>query len=99
MYEMVINCLAAIGAIAWITWLVKRLKAASSQSQAVPQSAVDIAQPAQVPAPANDDVAVIAAAVYAMIGSGRIVHIENTSSGQHWTAEGRWLHQNSHRTR
>jgi hypothetical protein len=48
--------------------------------------------------PANDDIAAIAAAVYAVMGpSYRIVRIESGSRGQTWAAEGRWMHQTSHR--
>lgn len=49
--------------------------------------------------PANDDdVAAITAAVYAVMEAPhRIVHIENGSQAQTWAAEGRWMHQTSHR--
>ena len=41
------------------------------------------------PAAAPDDIAVIAAAVYAMLGAQRIVHIEDVHRGQVWTASAR----------
>jgi ABC-type phosphate transport system permease subunit len=38
---------------------------------------------------AHEDIAVIAAAVYAMLGVQRIVHIEDVHRGQVWTASAR----------
>ncbi len=38
---------------------------------------------------ACDDIAVIAAAVYALLGTQRIVHIEDVHRGQVWTASAR----------
>ena len=53
---------------------------------------------AAVAAP-ESDIAIIAAAVYAMLGSHRIVHLEAESQGQAWIVEGRWMQQTSHTTR
>jgi hypothetical protein len=48
--------------------------------------------------PANDDIAAISAAIHVMMGTPhRIVHIENTNRAQAWVADGRWMHQTSHR--
>lgn len=48
--------------------------------------------------PANDDLAAITAAIYAVVSTPhRIVHIENGGKAQTWAAEGRWMHQTSHR--
>jgi len=44
-----------------------------------------------------EDIPVIAAAVHAMLGAHRIVRLEPTRPGQTWAAEGRWMHQTSHR--
>ena len=44
-----------------------------------------------------EHVAAIAAAVYAVLGSHRIVHISDAARGLAWTAEGRLMHQTSHR--
>ena len=44
----------------------------------------------------RDDIAVIAAAVYAMAGTQRVVHIEDVSRGRTWTASGRAAHYASH---
>jgi hypothetical protein len=65
--------------------------------------AVQPAQPAPAPAraasaapdQAQNDVAAIAAAVYAALGVHRIVRIE-PGSRTSWAAQGRWLHQTSH---
>jgi hypothetical protein len=43
-----------------------------------------------------DHVAAISAAVYVMIGSHRIVHIEDTRRGGEWVVEGRLAHHGSH---
>jgi hypothetical protein len=51
---------------------------------------------APVGTPAHDDIVVIAAAVYAMTGAQRIVHIEDLSRGRTWTASGRAAHYASH---
>jgi Na+-transporting methylmalonyl-CoA/oxaloacetate decarboxylase gamma subunit len=64
-------------------------------------------QPASAPAPtavppapafdiAADHLVVIAAAAYAMIGSHRIVHIDETRRRTGWLAEGRQAHHASH---
>ncbi|MFO1430491.1 MAG: hypothetical protein U1F76_10185 [Candidatus Competibacteraceae bacterium] len=48
-------------------------------------------------ATAGHDIVVIAAAVSAMVGTHRIVHIEDVSRGRIWTASGRAAHYASHR--
>ena len=48
---------------------------------------------------AEDDIVVIAAAVYAQLGAHRIVRIEEESQAQTWAVEGRWMQQTSHTTR
>lgn len=62
--------------------------------------------PATTPAPAaavaaSDEghIAAIAAAVYAVLGAVRIVHIEDAGRGAVWTAEGRIAHHASHDVR
>ncbi|MGF1613700.1 MAG: hypothetical protein ACFCVA_07220 [Gammaproteobacteria bacterium] len=42
------------------------------------------------------DIPAIAAAVYAVLGAHRIVHIETAGHGVGWTAEGRLAHHTSH---
>lgn len=51
------------------------------------------------PEPAVSDIPAIAAAVYSMIGSHRIVHIESSQARDSWINEGRILHQTSHAVR
>ena len=60
-------------------------------------------QPVDAPTPveprvdlAGDHVAAIAAAIYAVLGAHRIVHIEDRGRGFAWTAEGRAAHHASH---
>jgi len=57
-------------------------------------------QPAAVPpgplAVDANHIAVIAAAVHAMTGAHRIVHIEATPHHSGWAAEGRQAHHSSH---
>jgi hypothetical protein len=48
-----------------------------------------LSEPAVQSPTARDDIAVIAAAVYAMLGAQRIVHIEDVHRGQVWTASAR----------
>jgi hypothetical protein len=50
---------------------------------------------AAAPDPAQHDIAVIAAALYAMVGAHRIVHIQDRR-GAGWAAEGRFAHHASH---
>jgi hypothetical protein len=52
--------------------------------------------PAAASAPPSEHVAAIAAAVYAVLGVHRIVHIEERDRGRVWTAEGRMAHHASH---
>jgi hypothetical protein len=95
MNDTVINGLAVIGAIACVIWLIKGIKALSANTQSS-DVATTPTQAGVAINPANDDIAVIASAVYAMLGSHRIVHIEDASKGHLWAAEGRWMHQTSH---
>ena len=45
---------------------------------------------------AEEDIAAIAAAVHAVLGMHRIVHIEERARGQAWTVAGRSAHHGSH---
>lgn len=70
----------------------RRQRAAAEAAAPAPRAA-----PAPVVDPAADDIAAIAAAVYAMMGAHRIVRIqEGADVGRAWTAEGRLVHQTSH---
>lgn len=48
------------------------------------------------PAPVDEDLAVIAAAVHATLGAHRIVHIEEREGRRAWSASGRSAHHGSH---
>ena len=67
--------------------MLERKPAEPAQPIAVPQA------PFAVEA---DHIAVIAAAVHAMIGANRIVHIEAAPHHSGWAAEGRLAHHVSH---
>ena len=53
--------------------------------------------PLEAPGPGAplEDIAAIAAAVTAMLGAHRIIHLEAVGPG-HWAFEGRWAQQTSH---
>ena len=85
----------------FLSW-VERSEIARQEAEAAAQRS----RKAPAPAPAlmsHPDaipaahVAAIAAAVGAMGGGHSIVHIEVAGAGNAWTAEGRWMHQTSHR--
>jgi len=104
--ELVFNGLALIGAGTCTYWLFRGLAAFLRMIQPPLEgdeaAAAPLAVAATAAAPADeiaaDHIAVIAAAVYSMLDSHRIVHIEDSHSGIVWSAEGRWQHQTSHRT-
>ncbi len=77
--------------------MIKGIVGVLSMGKAKPAPAAAVAAPKPVADPAENDIAVIAAAVYAMLGAHRIVHIEAARSGPGWTAEGRLVHHASHR--
>jgi hypothetical protein len=66
-------------------------KAAAASSPAAAPAAL-VAEADGVP---PEHVAAIGAAIFAMIGAHRIVHLDD-HPGASWSAEGRWLHQTSH---
>jgi hypothetical protein len=43
-----------------------------------------------------EDISVIAAAIAAMMGAHRIVHLQAAGPSQNWVSEGRWMNQTSH---
>jgi hypothetical protein len=43
-----------------------------------------------------EDIVIIAAAVFAMLGAHRIVHLQAVAPDQNWVAAGRWRLQTSH---
>ncbi|MBL8489751.1 MAG: hypothetical protein JNM82_03115 [Rhodocyclaceae bacterium] len=60
------------------------------------QPAAPAPAPQSQAGPPAEHVAAIAAAVYAMLGSHRIVHIEETRRRAGWLAEGRLAQHSSH---
>ena len=77
-----------------IKLIVLAVSAVKPQSQPMVPTSV----PAAASAPPSEHVAAIAAAVYAVLGVHRIVHIEERDRGRGrvWTAEGRMAHHASH---
>jgi hypothetical protein len=74
--------------------IVVVLNALERQPAAVPK--VELVSRTSVDEVQADHVAAIAAAVFAMIGSHRIVRIERTRRGVEWSAEGRLAQHASH---
>jgi len=98
------NWLAIIGVVSLIYWgwricaaLLSRGRSQESAPTAPAPAAasVDVAAP-PVTAPPESDIAVIAAAVYAVLGAHRIVHLEPEGQEHGWAVEGRWMQQTSH---
>lgn len=97
------NWLAIVGIISLMYWgwrIVATVQLRIRKSRpADPASPAPVLETSFVPASGGfpEDIVVIAAAVHAMMGAHRIVHLESTRTGQTWAAEGRWMHQTSHR--
>jgi threonine/homoserine/homoserine lactone efflux protein len=97
------NWLAIIGIISVMYWgwrivaSVQRRFRSSRPAEAA--SPAPLVETSFIPASNGfpEDIVVIAAAVHAMMGAHRIVRLESTRTGQTWAAEGRWMHQTSHR--
>jgi hypothetical protein len=71
---------------------------AGAQRKAAPPTSVAISVAPAVDEPAAP-VAAIAAAVYAVVGAHRLVHIGEVPRGAGWTATGRLAHHGSHMPR
>ncbi len=102
----IVNGLAVIGSVSCVYWLYRGgaalLRAARDTPTGGPRTtsaAPSVPVPAAAQAPQDNDIAVIAAAVYAVLGAHRILHIEDAHAGTVWTAEGRWAQQTSHSLR
>ena len=101
------NWLAILGVVSLMYWGWRIVAALMARTKAVPGTAAVVAPPVAVAglsvaiaeASLNDDIAVIAAAVYAMAGAHRIVHLESVRQSGVWAIEGRWMQQTSHHTR
>jgi hypothetical protein len=101
------NWLAIVGVISLMYW-AWRIVAAFQHRGGGDRKPVDApvasapvvvpAQPGQL-TPPDEDIAVIAAAVYAMLGTHRVVRLEAVLSGRAWEIEGRWAQQTSHTPR
>jgi hypothetical protein len=104
------NWLAIIGVISLIYWgwritaaLLRRRKedpgAAGALATSIPEAAHGGTLAATPLAAPPDDIAAIAAAVYAIVGAHRIVRLEAVHPKQAWALEGRWMQQTSHKPR
>jgi hypothetical protein len=95
------NWLAIVGVLSLMYWGVRIVIALRPRRKTA--DAANAPAPARLPATPvhsagfDQDIVVIAAAVHAMMGAHRIVRLESTQTGQTWAAEGRWMHQTSHR--
>jgi hypothetical protein len=98
------NWLAIVGVVSLIYWAWRVLAAFQNGARGTrhtPRSvpaALPIAPGLGAPglvAPL-EDIPIIAAAVAAIMGAHRIVHLQAVGSGQSWAAEGRWMNQTSH---
>ncbi len=97
MYGLVIVVSLLVAAM--IRGIVFTLSILQKKRQPVP-AATPAPAPAPIPAaampdPAEHDIAVISAAIYAMVGSHRIVRIEDKRSVS-WATAGRIAHHTSH---
>nr|WP_294529307.1 hypothetical protein [uncultured Rhodopila sp.] len=97
------NWLAIVGVVSLMYWGWRIVAAIQHRTRKSRPVDADLPAPAVAGSfiPASDgfpdDIVAIAAAVHAMMGAHRIVHLESTRTGQTWAAEGRWMHQTSHR--
>ncbi|MDS4069617.1 MAG: OadG family protein [Candidatus Competibacter sp.] len=94
---IVISMLVA-AIIRGIVWALSRQAAQAETKAPLKPTPVAAAQPAIAGIP-QEHLAVITAAVAAMMGAHRIVHIETASRGFGWTAEARTVHHTSHAPR
>ena len=92
---IVVSMLVAV-IIRGIIWVLSR-QAAQAEAKA-PAKPAPAMQPAVTGIP-QEHLAVITAAVAAMMGAHRIVHIATPDRGYSWTAEARTVHHTSHAPR
>lgn len=101
------NWLAIVGLLSLMYWAwlivaaLQRRKAAKTAASVaeVAEATPAAARTALAADPADDDIAVIAAAVQAMLGAHRLVRLLPESGDSHWASEGRWMQQMSHKPR
>jgi hypothetical protein len=97
------NWLAIVGVLSLIYWGWRIIAAFQNRHDGPLQATGALPAPEARLAPRSEapdqDIAVIAAAVHAMLGAHRVVHIEADRAGQTWAIEGRWMQQTSHQPR
>lgn len=95
------NWLAIVGLLSLIYWgwLIVAALQNRAKTPAVLETGTPAAKPSLPSGPPAEDIAVIAAAVHAMLGTGRIIHLIVDEGGRNWANEGRWIQQTSHKTR
>ncbi len=82
MKDIVINGLAVIGAVSCLNWMFKFVRDWTARGGTAPDSTAD-----SIPeSPADEDIAAIAAAVYAILGPHRIVDVKRAEPRDHHTA-------------
>ncbi|MFO1420274.1 MAG: OadG family protein [Candidatus Competibacteraceae bacterium] len=91
---IVISMLVAVVIRGIVLVLSRQAKQEAAKAPAMPA----VAQPVIAGIP-QEHLAVITAAVAAMMGAHRIVHIEMAGRGFGWTAEARTVHHTSHAPR
>ena len=101
---MLNNWLAIVGVVSLIYW-AWRVFAAFQHRAGETKPAPKAAPPSLPIAPGLgapglvaplEDISVIAAAVAAVMGAHRIVHLQAVGASQNWVSEGRWMNQTSH---
>lgn len=102
-----IDALTLIGAGTCAYWFIRFLALIVRVVQPPPETAENAASPpaprASTASPAATDsgpppehVAAISAALAAILGEHRLIHLDDGQNSFSWSAEGRWIHQTSH---
>ncbi len=98
------NWLAIVGLLSLLYWgwlivAALRNRAAPDRTVTVPADATRAPAPPAAAGMPPGDLVVIAAAVHAMLGASRIVHLVADDGGRNWATQGRWMQQTSHQIR
>jgi hypothetical protein len=102
------NWLAILGVISLFYWawrIIVALRSGRTHHATIQQPQRAIAAASSAPAPTHatspppEDIVAIAAAVYAVLGAHRIVHLELAGPSPTWAVEGRLMQQSSHTPR
>jgi hypothetical protein len=73
--------------------------AARTKTVSAPAAPVAAARTAEAEADIPGDLVAAISAAIAALGDGlKVIHISEPATGHAWAAEGRWMHQTSHRT-